>query len=72
MYVNKGPISDHNASYLISYVIDHIERIRYTGYYDCKSGTFKIYPRQVVCPGSYPPELFKARRLAAGEVERGY
>lgn len=70
MYVNYGPISNQNASYLISYVIDHIERIRYTGYY--KDGVFTIYPRQVVAPGDYPASMFKKRRLAAHEVKRGY
>ena len=68
MYVNYGPIS--GTAYLISYVVDSMERIRYTGYY--KDGIYTIYPRQVVVPGKYPADMFKSRRLSIHEVKRGY
>ena len=72
MYVNCGQISNQRAEYLISYIVDHIERIHYTWYYNSRRGTFTIYPRQIVTPGDYPPELFDKRVLAAHEVKRGY
>lgn len=58
------------AAYIISYVVDHIERIRYTAYPDSTGGTYMIYPRQVVTPGTYPPELFAKRRLSVHEVRK--
>lgn len=72
MYVNHGQISNQSAAYLITLVIDHIERIRYTGYYNDKKGVFKIYPRQIVTPGDYAPELFDKRELSVHEVVKGY
>ncbi len=70
MYVLGPQIGD--AAYIISYVVDHIERIRYTAYPDSTGSIYTIYPRQVVVPGSYAPELFSKRRLSVHEVRRAY
>lgn len=72
MYVNYGPIPNRSAAYLISLVIDNIERIKYAGYYNDKKGVFKIYPMQVATPGTYAPELFDKRELSVHEVVKGY
>ena len=67
MYVNYGPIPNRNAADLISLVIDNIERIEYTGYYNGGS-TFTIYPHRIITPGNYPPELLNKRKLSVHEV----
>ena len=68
VYTNHGQISNQKASYLISLWVDGIERIRYTGYLNDKTGTFKLYPRQIVTPGNYEPSLFDKRELSVFEV----
>lgn len=70
MYVNYGLLDGNKAAYLIGYVVDHIVRIEYTGYYDHRSGVYKLYPRRVVCPGNYPPELFEKRKISCLDVRR--
>ena len=72
MYVNHGRINNQTAAYLISLWIKNIERIQYVGYYNDKKGTFKIYPRCIVTPGDYAPELFDKRELSVHEVIKGY
>ncbi len=69
VYVNYGQISNQQASYLIGWVVDHMPRIYYTGYYDHKSGSFMLYPRNVACPGSYAPELYQKRRVYASDIK---
>lgn len=64
MYIRGPWIGD---AYIISYVVDHIERIQYTAYPD--GAGYTIYPRRIVTPGSYPADLFNKRRLSVHEVK---
>lgn len=70
MYVNYGLLYNQKAAYLIGYVVDHIVRIYYIGYYNHKSGTYTLYPRNVACPGSYDPDLFRKRKISGSDVRR--
>lgn len=71
MYVNYGLLSNQKAAYLIGYVIEHIPRIYYTGYYDHRSGCYTLYPRNVACPGNYDASLFEKRKVPGTEIKKG-
>lgn len=70
MYVNYGVLYNQKAAYLIGYVIDHIPRIYYVGYYNHRSGCYTLYPRNVACPGDYDRALFCKKTVSASEVRR--
>ena len=72
VYVNYGLLSNQKASFLIGWVVDHIPRIYYTGYYKEKENGYWIFPYYVACPGNYEPAMFKKRFIPFTKVKKGY